>query len=76
MRPFIPDKEIVLNEDTDLLKTKVYTDNMVKMIENAPKDDVFTIGLYGGWGTGKSSIIRSAKDELEVKTDQKIKFIT
>lgn len=76
MRPFIPDKEIVLNEDTDLLKTKVYSDNLVKVIENAPKDEVFSIGLYGGWGAGKSSIIRSAKDELEAKTDSKIKFIT
>lgn len=76
MRPFIPDKEIVLNEDTDLLKTKVYSGNLVKMIENAPKDEVFSIGLYGGWGAGKSSIIRSAKNELEAKTDKKIKFIT
>lgn len=76
MKPFIPDKEIVLNEDTDLLKTKVYSDNLVKVIENAPKDEVFSVGLYGGWGAGKSSIIRSAKSELEAKTDKKIKFIT
>ncbi len=73
MKPFIPDKEIVLTEDTDLLKTKVYSDNLVKVIENSPKDEVFTIGLYGSWGTGKSSIIKSAQNRLE--NDTKIKFI-
>lgn len=76
MRPFIPDKEILLTKDADLLKTKVYSDNLVKMIENAPKDEVFSIGLFGGWGTGKSSIIKSAQDELKENEKEKIKFIT
>ena len=76
MRPFIPDKEIVLTKDTDLLGTKVYSDNLVRVIENAPKDEVFSIGLFGGWGTGKSSIIKSAEKELKKKTNENIKFIT
>ncbi len=76
MRPFIPDKEIELTEDTDLLGTKVYSENLVKVIENAPKDEVFSIGLFGGWGTGKSSIIKSAQKELKKKTDENIEFVT
>ena len=75
MRPFIPDKEIVLTENSDLLKTKVYSDNLVRVIENSPKDKVFSIGLFGGWGAGKSSIIASARDKLE-NSKNKVKFIT
>ena len=75
MRPYIPDKEIILTENSDLLKTKVYSDNLVSMIENTPKDKVFSIGLFGGWGAGKSSIIASARDKLE-NSKNKVKFIT
>ena len=65
MKPFIQDDERVLSSTTDLLKTSVYAENLVKVIENAPKDKVFTIGVFGGWGTGKSSIIRTAQNEIE-----------
>lgn len=75
MKPFIQDDERVLNSTTDLLKTSVYAENLVKVIENAPKDKVFTIGVFGGWGTGKSSIIRTAQDEIEKKQND-VKFIT
>ena len=49
---FIEDKEIDLNNN-DILKTKVYADNLVKVINNSPNNKVFTIGLFGGWGVGK-----------------------
>lgn len=75
IKPFIQDDERVLNSTTDLLKTSVYAENLVKVIENAPKDKVFTIGVFGGWGTGKSSIIRTAQDEIE-KKQRDVKFIT
>mgnify|MGYP003299558801 CR=1 FL=1 len=71
---FIEDKEIDLNNN-DILKTKVYADNLVKVINNSPNNKVFTIGLFGGWGVGKSSIIKTAQQEIEGK-DKKIKFIT
>lgn len=78
MKPFIQDNERVLNTSNDLLKTSVYAENLVKVIENTPKDKVFTIGVFGGWGTGKSSIIRTAQDAIERKNnkDKKVKFIT
>lgn len=75
MKPFIQDDERVLSSTTDLLKTSVYAENLVKVIENAPKDKVFTIGVFGGWGTGKSSIIRTAQNEIE-KKQRDVKFIT
>ena len=68
MKAFIQDRERVLDSANDLLKTSVYADNLVKVIENTPKNKVFTIGVFGGWGTGKSSIIRTTQERLRVHT--------
>ena len=75
MKAFIQDRERVLDSTNDLLKTGVYAENLVKVIENTPKDKVFTIGVFGGWGTGKSSVIRTAQDKIE-KNHSDVKFIT
>lgn len=75
MKAFIQDRERVLDSANDLLKTGVYAENLVKVIENTPKNKVFTIGVFGGWGTGKSSIIRTAQDKIE-STHKDVKFIT
>ncbi len=69
---FIIDKEINLNED-DFLNTKIYSDNLTKIIRNTEPNKVFTIGLFGKWGTGKSSIINTS--EQDFKDKNKIKFI-
>ena len=75
MKAFIQDKERVLDSTNDLLKTSVYAENLVKVVENTPKDKVFTIGVFGGWGTGKSSIIKTAQEKIEKKHSD-VKFIT
>lgn len=75
MKAFIQDQERVLNTTNDLLKTGVYAENLVKVIENTPQDKVFTIGVFGGWGTGKSSIISTAQNAIE-KKHKDVKFIT
>lgn len=75
IRKFIPDKEINLLGESDLLKTKVYADNLEKIINNTPSKEVFAIGLFGGWGTGKSSIIHTAQDNIE-SSHKKVRFIT
>lgn len=75
MKAFIQDRERLLDSANDLLKTSVYAENLVKVIENTPKDKVFTIGVFGGWGTGKSSIIRTAQDKIE-NAHSNVKFIT
>ena len=75
MKAFIHDRERVLDSTNDLLKTSVYSENLVRVIENTPKNKVFTIGVFGGWGTGKSSVIRTAQDTIE-KAYSDVKFIT
>ena len=72
-RNFIIDEEISLSKGKDILKTGVYADTLSEVISNAPKDRVFTIGLFGGWGTGKSSIIKTVREKKETP---KVKFIT
>lgn len=76
LRPFIPDKEISLSQENDLLKTGVYADNLASVINATPKNEVTTIGVFGGWGTGKSSIVRTASDKVIEEGDSKVKFIT
>lgn len=71
-RKFIIDKEIDLNSN-DFLKTKIYADNLTKLIKNTELNKVFTIGLFGSWGTGKSSIIETTKSDFD---QGKVKFIT
>lgn len=75
-RQFILDKEIVLNEQTDLLKTAGYAENLAATIQKAPLGSVFTIGLFGTWGSGKSSIIETTKSNLGANKRLRIKFIT
>lgn len=77
---FIIDEEIILNnkegERTDLLNTSVYADMLVKTIESADKSKPFTIGLFGEWGSGKSSVLKTAQNLLEAKPDYKYRFVT
>lgn len=75
-RQFIPDKEIILSKDTDLLNTSIYANNLVDLIKSAPQGQVFNIGLFGSWGSGKSSIIATAKEQLISSKDLKVKFVT
>lgn len=78
---FIIDEEKVLEvlEDgtsMDFLNTKVYADALEKSIECVPGGKSFTIGLYGDWGTGKSSIIRTLEKRYESSQAKKYKFVT
>lgn len=72
-RNFVIDEEISLSNGNDILKTEVYADTLSEVISNAPKDRVFTIGLFGSWGSGKSSIIKTVREKIETS---KVKFIT
>ena len=73
MRNFIIDKEIDLLEGqgsentqpSDLLKAMNYVETLTESVKNAPTDRSFNIGLFGDWGSGKSSIIKSFKHKIE-----------
>jgi hypothetical protein len=58
---YIPDREINL-EKGDLLGAEPYVNTLSEIItkSNTP----FTIGLFGGWGVGKSSIIETIKEKF------------
>lgn len=63
---FIIDKEINLNE-YDFLKTKPYSNLLTKLINNTESNKTFTIEIFGGWGTVKSSIIETSKQDFNQK---------
>jgi hypothetical protein len=67
---YIPDKEINLIEE-DLLGTLPYVETLTEIIKtcNTP----FTIGLLGGWGSGKSSIVKTLQEKFNNNPEEKIK---
>lgn len=82
---FIPDKEIKLfqksetEKGNDLLNTSTYVDALERCISSAPSDKTFTIGLFGEWGSGKSSIVKTTQDRIVVKAQNEkknVKFVT
>lgn len=75
-RPFIEDKEIILSKDVDLLNTDVYVNSLAKVLSNSPKDTPFTIGLFGEWGSGKSSIIKTVQHRLKKIEDKEVQYVT
>lgn len=77
---FVIDEEIVLKNDgserTDLLNTSVYANMLVKTIESADNSKPFTIGLFGEWGSGKSSVLKTAQNYLEARPNSQYRFVT
>ena len=71
---YIIDKEINLSEK-DSLNGKSYAETLEKTILNIPENNSFTIGLFGEWGSGKSSIIKTTKNKLESQSNRNVKFI-
>jgi hypothetical protein len=69
---FLIDQEIDLNKQ-DFLNTSSYSKALREVISNAPSDMAFTIGLFGEWGSGKSSIVKTV--EKEFSRAKKIKFV-
>lgn len=53
--------------DIDLLFYSPYVDTIVKFTET-PSLTPLTIGLYGSWGAGKSSLLRLIEKRLEAKS--------
>lgn len=67
----IPDREINLLEN-DILGTSVYVEAIRKIIENSGIVTPCTIGIFGSWGSGKTSIIKTLKEIYE-KENKRIK---
>ena len=69
---YIIDEEINL-EKKDYLNSKQYSKALKQIIDAAPENKVFTVGLFGGWGTGKSSIIKTTEELY--KNNTSVKFV-
>ena len=68
---FIDDEPVNLHE-IDLLGNLKYSEQLKEDILNYPNNKSITIGLFGAWGSGKSSIVETTRIDLEFE----IKFIT
>lgn len=70
-----------LNDENDFLETRKYSDTLQEIIKHTQTP--CTIGLFGEWGSGKSSIIRDVINKLDYNkskqyynnTGEKIRFI-
>lgn len=54
-----------------MLNTSTYVDALVHCVNNAPDNKTFTIGLFGEWGSGKSSIVKTALERIEDEAKKK-----
>lgn len=72
---FISDKEIDLRREKDQFASLNYSKTLAEIIKDSPKEP-FTIGVFGEWGSGKSSIVKTAQGILEDDKDQKYHFFT
>ncbi len=63
----IPDKELENLENEDILGTYPYVETLHKVVTTCQTP--FNIGVIGGWGTGKSSIIESLFKKLKGSKD-------
>lgn len=75
LRSFVVDSDRDLNENGDLLGTMCYANQLVDTIKSIPSKQAYTVGLYGSWGSGKSTIIRTAQKKLNEDQDKRIRVI-
>lgn len=59
----------ILNYADDLLSRDIFVDSLASSIKNYDDKESLTIGLYGKWGEGKTSVINLVKEKLEEQTD-------
>ncbi|MFY4744076.1 P-loop NTPase fold protein, partial [Aliarcobacter butzleri] len=59
----------ILNYADDLLSRDIFVDSLASTIKNYVDKESLTIGLYGKWGEGNTSVINLVKEKLEEQTD-------
>lgn len=66
----------ISQESEDLLERRYFANLLAKTLLNLNSQDTFTVGLYGKWGSGKTSIVNMAMQELEdLQCDKEDKMI-
>lgn len=72
---YYSDKPIISNQD-DLLNRKSFSSLLAKTLVELKNDDTFTVGLFGKWGTGKTSVVNMTLAEIEqLQSQDKEKMI-
>ncbi len=77
----IPDEVLKsLDESNDVLGNDIYVDELYRVIKSTSMTNTTeTIGLFGEWGSGKSSVVSSVITKIEKQklkvNDKRIKFI-
>jgi hypothetical protein len=56
--------EAITHENEDILERKSFVRDLYKQIVDFPFSDSFVIGLYGGWGEGKTSVLNLLRNKL------------
>lgn len=56
-----------VGRDGDKLTFSRYVDPLISVLTDDEQQTPFTIGVFGPWGSGKSSLLRMISDELEQK---------
>ena len=72
IKMYYSDKPI-LSKKEDFLKRKYFAELVAKSLENLNSQDTFTIGLYGQWGTGKTSLVNMILEEI--KENEKVVIV-
>ncbi len=65
---YVADSELNLDGGTDLLATKPYVDVLERTVLDCTPP--FTIGLFGSWGTGKSSVAATLCKRIDAASEQ------
>ena len=55
----------ILSESEDLLKRSGFAKLLAETIVNFDREDTFTVGVFGKWGSGKTSVVKMMLKELE-----------
>ena len=61
---YYSDRPIELEREDTLDRCK-FSKNFAKTLNDFKNNETFTIGLFGEWGSGKTSIVNMALKELE-----------
>ena len=71
---YYSDKPIMTSEE-DSLNRKYFAELIAKALVNLQNKDTFTIGLYGRWGNGKTSLVNMMLKEIEKIQEEQEKLI-
>jgi len=70
---------LILSDDIakkDLIGHQDYRDGILQVIKSVKSDGSFTIGIFGNWGTGKTSFLKQLKESINKSPSGKGSYIT